>query len=76
MPKPTRPFKRYPSMMDKQADEPVRKTEGGRYGENSELSPSTATHPVTEEQKASMHYAAPANIRNKQIDKMIEKDGG
>jgi hypothetical protein len=59
----------------KQAEEPVRKTEGGRYGENSELAP-TATHPVTEQQKANMHYFAPAKQRNRQIDKMIEEDGG
>jgi hypothetical protein len=75
VPKATKPFKRYPTQMDAQADEPVRKTEGGRYGENSEMSPHTM-HPVTDDQKQAFSYASPSRIRNKQIDKMIEEDGG
>jgi hypothetical protein len=63
--------------IDDQAQEPVRRTEAGKYGDNSEMSPhNEGTHKVDDEQKAAFSYAAPASMRNKKIDKMIEEDGG
>lgn len=66
---------RYPdraSTIDDQAQEPVRRTEAGKYGDNSELSPHKA---VSDEQKAGMNYFAPAKLRNKVINDMRRENG-